>query len=282
MTRTFKLALLLLLASLGNTFAATVNSISPNSGPATGGQLVRIFTSGIAINATPASNTVLFGATSATVTAVNVANNTLDVALTPAGSAGAVTVTVNGTVSAANFYTYVSRNNQLVVVVSTTVSKRAQIQWGNGTTPDDGSVDHTQPANRVSNYAWTVKDSTLLAASQTDLATIYRSDDAQNNKTINVSNVSATGSACTISAIAVKTAGPFNLAAAAGPNVVAIKGGMNGVAPTSLFTAQNLTVNLTTATDMPLVLEVDNPTTVTAGNAGVLNQYNVTLTATAN
>jgi hypothetical protein len=266
----------------GSAMAASVSSISPSSGPTTGGQVVRIFTSGIAINATPGSNTVLFGATAATVTAVNVANNTLDVASTPAGAAGAVTITVNGTVSAAPLYTYVSRNPQLIVVVSVTVAKRAQIQWGAGTTNDDAGVNHTLAANAISNYAWTVKDNTLLAASQTDLATIYRSDDAQNNKVINISNVSATGNACTVSAIATKIAGNFNLAAAAGANVSAIKGSMNGGGLASLFAAVNLTVNLTTAADMPLVLEFDNPTTVAAGNAGVLNQYNVTLTATAN
>ncbi len=262
----------------------TVTAVSPNSGPIAGGQLIRIY--GTNFDTTAANNLVKINGLPAGGIPASAATTTTCDFTTLAAVAGAnlsVTVTnANGTNVANTLYTFVSRNNTLVVVVSDTVAKRAQIQWGTGTTVDDGAVDHTLAANRISNYAWTVKDSTLLASLQTDLGTIYRSDDAQNNKTINVSNVSSTGNACTISAIATKTAGNFNLAATAGPDVVAIKGAMGAGALTSLFTAQTLTGSLLTTTDQPLVLEFDTPTTVTSGNAGVLNTYNVTMTATAN
>jgi hypothetical protein len=264
----------------------TVTAVSPNSGPVTGGQLIRIY--GSNFDLTAANNLVRINGLPAGGIAASASTATTCDFTTVAAVAGAglsVTVTnVNGVNVANALYTFISRNNTLIVVVSDTVAKRAQIQWGNGTSLDDNvaPVDHTLAANRISNYAWTVKDSTLLASLQTDLGTIYRSDDAQNNKTINVSNVSSTGNACTISAIATKTAGNFNLAAAAGADVVAIKAAMGAGALTSIFAAQNLTVNLVTGTDQPLVLEFDTPTTVSTGNAGVLNTYNVTMTATAN
>ena len=83
--------------------APTVSSVSPNSGPAAGGTAVTITGTNFAAGAT-----VTFGATAAT--NVVVVNSTTITATTPAGSAGAVTVTVtvNGqSGSLTNGFTYV-------------------------------------------------------------------------------------------------------------------------------------------------------------------------------
>ena len=77
--------------SLSNGFTyvglPTVSSVSPNSGPTTGGTAVTITGTNFATGAT-----VTFGSTAAT--SVVVVNSTTITATTPAGSAGAVTVTV--------------------------------------------------------------------------------------------------------------------------------------------------------------------------------------------
>ena len=80
----------------------TVSSVSPNNGPTAGGTAVTITGTNFAAGAT-----VTFGGTAAT--NVVVVNSTTITATTPAGSAGAVTVTVtvNGqSGSLANGYTY--------------------------------------------------------------------------------------------------------------------------------------------------------------------------------
>ena len=73
----------------GFTYVAppTVTSVSPNNGPAAGGTAVTITGTNFASGAT-----VTFGSTAAT--NVTVVNSTTITATTPAGSAGAVTVTV--------------------------------------------------------------------------------------------------------------------------------------------------------------------------------------------
>jgi hypothetical protein len=79
----------------------TVTSVVPNTGPTTGGNLVTI-------NGTFAGrgDTVLFGTTVATVTNDTTTSIT---AIAPAGAAGTVDVTVNGSVvNAADEYTYVA------------------------------------------------------------------------------------------------------------------------------------------------------------------------------
>ncbi len=95
--------------SLANGFTyiglPTVSSVSPNSGSTAGGTAVTITGTNFATGAT-----VTFGAAAAT--NVTVMNSTTITAATPAGSAGAVTVTVTvsgQSGSLANGYTYVVR-----------------------------------------------------------------------------------------------------------------------------------------------------------------------------
>src|ERR1700677_2443460 len=85
--------------------APLVTGLSPNSGPAAGGTSVTIAGTNFAPGAT-----VMFGGTAAT--NVVVASSTSIIATTPAGSPGAVTVTVTNfgtqSVSLANAFTYVA------------------------------------------------------------------------------------------------------------------------------------------------------------------------------
>jgi hypothetical protein len=71
----------------GGTVLPSVTSVSPNSGPTTGGTPVTIAGTNFAAGAT-----VTFGTTAAT--SITVVNNTTITATAPAGSAGSVTVTV--------------------------------------------------------------------------------------------------------------------------------------------------------------------------------------------
>ena len=107
--------------------APTVSSVSPNSGSTAGGTAVTITGTNFAAGAT-----VTFGATAAT--NVVVVNSTTITATTPAGSAGAVTVTVtvNGqSGSLTNGFTY---------VVPPTVSSVSPEQWVDG--GRNGGDDH--------------------------------------------------------------------------------------------------------------------------------------------
>ena len=83
---------------------STVTSVVPNTGPTTGGNTVTI-------NGTFAGSgdTVLFGSTAATVTKDTTTSIT---AIAPAGSAGTVDVTVDGSAAnAADKYTYVATSS---------------------------------------------------------------------------------------------------------------------------------------------------------------------------
>ncbi len=274
----------------GSAFAAVsdVTAISPTSGPSGGGQFVRIYGSGF--DTTAANNVVTLNGVAVTVTAATATQLTCTTLATTTTGSGLVVVNTNSSGASTQSggavnYKFVSRNNKLVVQISATVANRAQIQWGTGTTVDDASVDHTVAADYITNYAWTVKDNSIgviAGKQQIDLATNYRSDDFNNGKTINVSNVSSiAGSSCTISAIATGGA-PYTLAAAAAPDVISVSGEMNNTAMKNLFTAKTLTNNLTVGSDQPLVLEFDSPTTITNGNQGQTAVVTVTLTATGN
>ena len=87
--------------------APTVSSVIPNSGSAAGGTAVTITGTNFAAGAT-----VTFG--SAAATNVVVVNSTTITATTPAGSAGAVTVTVTSggqSGSLASAFTYIARTD---------------------------------------------------------------------------------------------------------------------------------------------------------------------------
>jgi hypothetical protein len=115
--------------SLANGFTYTavpaVSSVSPNGGPTGGGTAVTITGANFAAGAS-----VTFGNTAAT--NVNVTNSTTITAITPAGSAGAVTVTVavNGqSGSLANGFTYTT-----APVVSSVSPNNGPIAGGTGVT----------------------------------------------------------------------------------------------------------------------------------------------------
>jgi hypothetical protein len=266
----------------GSAFAAAtaVTAVSPTSGPTGGGQNVRIYGAGF-------TNASVITVAGVAVAHTTFTANTIDF-VSPVGVAGATDIQVDA-IDGGNLYTYVSRNNKLVVLISATVANRAQIQWGDFTTLDDTTptaIDHTVAPDRITNYAWTVKDNSIgviAGVQQIDLATNYRSDDLNNGKTINVSNVSSiAGSSCTISAVATGGA-PYTLAAATGAlDKIAVKGSMGGAAMATLNAPVNLTAALVVGTDQPLVLEFDSPATISLANKGVTAVTTVTLTATGN
>lgn len=256
--------------------APTVSAVAPNAGSINGGQTVVI--TGTNFD-NPNVTAVRFGGTVAPT--FTIASGTTIFAVTPAHAAGAVSVDVNnGTVSGVNaFYTYTNNNTNLQVAVRVTIPKRADIQWGNGTTVDDASVNHTQASQRTTAYTWIVKDSTLGAAA--DVATTYLSNDATNNKTIFIENVSPTNSTQTLAATATNSLN-WTLAATPGTDAFRLRARLGaGTLQTLSATAVNLTTNLSKTTAQELVLEYSSPTAINNG-AGVPQQSTVTLTSTAN
>jgi hypothetical protein len=258
----------------------TVTGVSPNSGTANGGTTVVI--TGTNFN-NGAATAVTIGGTAAT--SYTVVDNFTINAVVPAHATGNVTISVTngtgtGTSTLANGYTYTSGNVNVQVSVVLTIPKRADIQWGNGTSVDDAGIDHTLAANRITNYTWIVKDSSL--GGNTDVNTIYQSNDATNNKTLNISNVSPTNSTNTITAIATNTAA-WTIGAAAAANTFRLRAGMNGGALVTLSAVPaTLTNSLSKGTDQALVLEMATPTSIAAAAAGVAQTSTVTLVSTAN
>ena len=263
----------------GSAYAAgAITSVSPNIGPVTGGQVVRIRGSGFLAT----GNTVTVGGVSAT---VNAESATVIDITTPAGAPGVANVVANG--SPVFTYNYSSRNTTLKVVVSATIAKGVIVQWGDGTSNDDAAVVHNSTTNQFASYAWTVKDSSIVVGgvNQLELGASYRSDDATNNKTINIDNGSASAPVV-ISGTAAKTGGALLLGPAAGPDTFAISANVAnqpgflplGAAPQTLSAAfANGAVN-----DQGLVLQFDTPTGITvAGNFAALQTFVVTLTGVA-
>lgn len=284
------LAILFLLGASVSSFAATLSSVSPTAGPSSGGQTVRI--RGTGFGATPV---VTIGGQTAAIVANSA--TVIDVTTASGMTAGLGAILVDAD-TFNNAYTVISKNNTLVVNISATVAKRAQIQWGDATVIDDANVDHngiTLPGNagtaadRISAFSWTVKDNgTLPAVNQIDIGTSYRSDDFNNNKTIAISNVSGTSSTANITAKAALTGGPLGLAdgAAAAPDTYAVAASMGGafalLGPTPNPTLSG--AGLVSGTDQNLVIRVDAPTSVTNGNnvgTGQTTTFSVTLTAAA-
>lgn len=289
------LAILLLLGASGTVFgAASVTSNSPNAGPSTGGQTVRLRGSGF--NTTLASNIVTIGGVVATNVAVNGAGTILDVttntAMTPGLGNIIVDSGVGGPQTFVNVYTVVQKNNTLVVNISATVAKRAQIQWGDNTSNDEAGTVHGlagSAANRISAYAWTVRDNGVPVAGQIDIATSYRSDDFNNNKTIFVSNVSGTSSNVNISAQVGNVAGACTVANGTGAaqDIYGVNATLGAGPFVALQTAAPQQINAAvlqplTANDQALVISVDTPTSLSnAALAAAPTTFSVTLTATA-
>ena len=258
--------------------AAAITSISPTTGPPTGGQTVRIKGSGFLAT----GNTVTVGGVAATVAAESAI--VIDIT-TPAHSTGAASIIANG--SPAVNYTYSSRNSILKVVVSAILAKRVTVRWGNGTSVDDALVNHVAAANRFKPYAWTVKDSSLVVGgvNELQLSTSYRSDDATNNKTINIDNNSAVAP-IVITGTATKAGGTLLLGASAGPDTFAISANLANQPGFRALGAAPQTLSAAFANgagkDQGLVLQFDTPTAITAGgNYAALQTFIVTLTGVA-
>lgn len=256
----------------------TIAGVAPSSGTIGGGQTVTI--TGLNFN-TPVATAVKFGGVAAT--SFVVISDTSISAVTPIHGVGPVSVDVtnaSGTNVANALYSYTSGNSTLQISVRVTIPKRPDIQWGNGTSIDDGGIDHTStPATRISTYTWIVKDGTI--SPNVDVGTIYMSNDAVNNKTINVSNVSPTNSTNTITATATNTA-DWTIGAAAGSNIFRLRAQMGAGAMTTLSAvAVTLTNNLVKGTDQALVLEYATPTVITIG-AATPELSTIVLTSTAN
>ncbi len=257
----------------------TISGVVPNSGTINGGTTVTI--SGSNFN-NGAATGVTFGISPATFTVIDDATIS---AVVPAHTVGNVTISVTngagiGTSTLANGYTYTNGNVNVQVSVVLTIPKRSDIQWGNGTSVDDAGVDHTVGANRITNYMWIVKDSSLGV--NADVNTVYQSNDALNNKVINLSNISPTNATNTINAIATNTAS-WTIGAAAGANTFRLRASLGGAAPVALSAAPTVLTNaLVKGTDQALVLEMATPTSITAAAAGVAQTSTVTLVSTAN
>ena len=261
----------------------TIASVTPNTGSINGMCTVVITgtnfnnppvgAGGVTFNGLPATNIVVI-------------NGTTLSCETPAVGPGAVPVVVtNGQAPPATLaggYTYLASNPNVQVNVTVTVNKRADLQWGNGTSIDDAGVDHTLLANRVSAYTWTVKDPSYGTSIAT--ASTYHSNDATNAKTINLSNVSLTFAPETIAAIVSNTT--YWNAAPAGPGTdfFTMKAQLGTNAPQPLSSAPanlTLTNNLVRNTDQALVLEFDSPLVASAASIGAVQSIYVTLTASA-
>lgn len=170
-------------------------------------------------------------------------------------------------------------NTTLQVNVSVTIPHKIYVQWGDATTVDDGGVDHTQPADRISAYSWTVKNA---VDANLDLNETCASNVAANNKTINVSNTSKTGAAVDIAAGVSSIPAGWSIAGAAGVDTFVLKGKLGGANAEQTLDAVGVnltpTAELAKATDQALILTVITATDITA-NAGAAQTFVVTLTA---
>jgi hypothetical protein len=275
--------------------APTVTATAPSSGTINGGTTVTITGTNFNNALVAGAAGVKFGGTNAT-SYVVISDTTIQ-AVTPAHATGAVSIDVtnaSGTNVANVLYTYKSANVNLQVSVKVTIAKRADIQWGAGTSLDDAGVDHTTVGNRINPYTWIVKDAEYGAANQVNPNAIYLTSDAQNGtKTINVSNISLTNSDITINA---QCTNAINTAAAAPTGTTWVGAGapaadvfeMRAKMGAGAFAIVSpgpavLTALLVKGTDQALVLEFSSPTSLTvAAVAGVQQTITVSLVATAN
>lgn len=275
-------ALLLVCVLSSSAFAAapTLSAISPSTGTIAGGQTVTIIGTNFQ---TGNVTSITFGGTAAT--GIVLISDTKLTCTVPAHAVGAVSVILTNTLSngANTAYTYTSSNTTLQVNVRVTIPKRAEIQWGAGTTNDDGTpvVNHTISPDQITPYTWIVKDP-AIGGNNVDVGTSYLSNDSTNAKTINVSNVSKTNATLTIAAVATNTAG-WTIGTPGAVNIFAIAASMNTPTLTPLTAAPaNLTVALLPGVDQPLIIQFTTPSSISAATATVTQVSTITLTATAN
>jgi hypothetical protein len=273
--------LLLSFSSLPLFAATTVTSVSPSLGINSGGTTVQITGSGFT-----GATVVAFNGTNATTYTV-VSDTTISAVAPNVGAVtGAISVLVtspSGTNAGNTLFTYTSPNQNVQIAVTVTVNKQANIQWGAGTSNDD------TPAVRaltILPFTWIVKDPQFGAANQVTTGTTYFSNDATNNKTITISNVSKTNSSETITAITSDSAN-WKAAAAPAANVFEVQASIDGgttyqVLGTDTATAVTLTNNLVKGTDQTLVFQFSTPTTISAASAAVQQTIVISLMATAN
>jgi hypothetical protein len=274
---TFALAALAL-SSPAFAAAPTITSVTPNAGTTAGGQVVTIVGTNFQ---TPNVTGVTIGGIAAVFT---ITSDTVLTVTTPARAAGATTIVVtNGTApdpSAA--YTYVTNNLSLQVSVRVTIPKKAALQWGAGTSVDDGGVNHTLAGNRISPYVWTVTDPNT--GTNVDINTAYATNDAANGtKVINVENVSPTNAVQTVTAFCSPSAS-WSPGAAAGVNIFHMEISWNGGGFQTLSpaTATTTTAAFAKGSIHPIVLRYTSPTEISAASAGVQQICTVSLVATAN
>jgi hypothetical protein len=274
----FFVALMLLTRAL-LAAAPTVTSVSPSSGSIDGGQCVTV--SGLNFQSPSVTAVTIDGLPVSSFTVID--NTKIDVTLPP-HAAGAFPLQVtNADGSNSTPYTYTVNNTAIQVTVRVTIPHYPEIQWGNGTTPDDAGVDHTQAAQRITPYTWIVKDCT--SGSNLEVGDSYLSNDSTNLKTIIVENVSRTNAVETITAVASNTTlwtiqplpgnEQFQVQAQFGANPSQV---LDDAAPATLET--NLIKGLANA--KPLVLQFTMPTQTAAANVGVLQTCTISLIATAN
>ena len=259
----------------------TVASILPNAGINTGGQTMTI--TGTNFN-NPIATAVNFGGTVAV--SFTVINDTTILAVTPFAASGAVSVNVtnaSGTNIANALYTFTSTNVALQIAITVTIPKSPDIQWGGGTSLDDLGVDHTAPAQSITPYVWIVKDNSLGA--NLDVNVAYLSNDTTNAKTIMLENVTKTNSTETITAVASDTA-KWTVGAAPGSEIFKARAklGAGGFQTLSASAAAVLTNNLLIGAGnmQALVVEMTTPTQTAAADVGVQQISTLSLIATAN
>ena len=186
--------------------------------------------------------------------------------ITPVRAAGAVSVVVTnptGSGTLLNGYTYTTANVKRVQVqVTVTVSKQANIQWGVGTSADDTLAPR---GLTILPFEWIIKDPEFGASNLVSANTTYFSNDATNNKTLTLSNVSKTNSTETINAITTDSLN-WKAGVPASPNTFELQISMNGGPYQPLGTDQStavmLTNNLVIGADQPLILQFSTPTTI--------------------
>jgi hypothetical protein len=259
--------------------ATTVTAVAPSLGINSGGTIVQITGLGFT-----GATVVQFNGVNAT--SFTVVSDTTISAVAPSvgvttGSVPVLVTSPSGT-NSNSIFTYTTDNQNVQVTVTVTVQKQANIQWGAGTSNDDtGGVR----ALTILPFTWTIKDPQFGASNQVTTGITYFSNDATNNKTINLSNVSKTNTSETITAI---TSDSANWRAGAVPGAdifevqVSINGGGYQVLGTDVVTAVTLTNNLVKGTDQALIFQFSTPTTISAVSAAVQQTITVSLIATAN
>lgn len=126
-------AFTLLLVS-GSAMAVSITSITPNSGPATGGAYTVVIRASGPWTTPVGSISVKFGVLAAS--GLSVSGNKLTITTIPANAVGVVTVTVTTTLDGNPTTTFTYVNNQLQVSVNSQINSVVDIQWGNATVND--------------------------------------------------------------------------------------------------------------------------------------------------